>query len=501
MKFRTDLYKLIKSLTKSEKRYFKIYAASHTKKESNNYLLLFDAIDRQEIYNEEKLKRKFRSHTFGKNLAKTKYLLCELIIKMQLQLRKGKHPDSKIRLLLDAVEFHYSKSLYDLASAALQKAKKLARFFEHYSYWIEALDWEKKLFTYSNNKSDDYTLKSINKEYKIVKDLLNHEMKLAILLQEVQLLTEPASDNSLNGLIIELEILFKNRLITKYKAKTFLSKLYTQEIFVLQAQVVKNYRLVFLNLNKIYNLWEDHTEKAAIFPYDFIRFCTTYMSCCTSARRKGIYYDELQGRLLGLTKISSVDGDKIFFLVSMYDFIFNLVNDNHEVCAIQLFTIKDLIDKHIEKLSSEDTINLYYHISAYYFIKGEFRETLKWTDKIQKLVTKKGFPNLQGYCCLLSLISKYELQVFDGLESELQKTHQFFSTEKIIQPFEKLVLSYLGRVKKGRNSTHELSKLIQLFNSLQHINNGNPAYKMTADKAISQWVQSKSLKKNTPLFN
>ena len=149
MKYNADLYKLIKSLSKSEKRYFKIYSAQHTKNESNNYIKLFDAIERQEVFNEEKLKRKFRNYTFSKNLAKTKYLLYELIIKMLLQLRKGKDIDSKIRFLLESVEFLYHKSLYNQAFVSLRKAKKLAKFFEHYGYWIEALDWEIKLAKYS----------------------------------------------------------------------------------------------------------------------------------------------------------------------------------------------------------------------------------------------------------------------------------------------------------------------------------------------------------------
>ena len=69
MRYNADLFELIKSLTKSEKRYFKVYSAQQTKNNSNNYILLFDAIDRQEVYNEEKIKRKFRNHTFGKKLS------------------------------------------------------------------------------------------------------------------------------------------------------------------------------------------------------------------------------------------------------------------------------------------------------------------------------------------------------------------------------------------------------------------------------------------------
>ncbi len=501
MKYNADLFKLIKSLTKSEKRYFKIYAAQQTKKESNNYILLFDAIDRQDTHNEEKLRRKFRNHTFGKNLAKTKYLLYELIIKMLLQLRQGKDIDSKIRLLIDAVKFHYSKSLYDQALISLQKAKKLAAFFEHYNYWIEALNWEIKLFGYVSKKRKDYTLKSINRECRLVEDLRNHEMRIGKLLRDTQILAESTNESSMNELVFELETLFQNRLITKNKAKTFLSKLYILEILVLQALASRNFELAFLHLEEAFGLWNNHPEKVAVFPHDFIRFCTNYMRCSTSARRKGIFYDELLGRLLEMGKMIEIDSDKIFFVFSMHDFIFNLVNDNFEVCSVQIFTIKDLIDSHVEKLNLKDRINLFYHISVFYFIKEEYRETLNWIKKIQKIDSKNEFSNLQGYCLLLSVVSKYEEKELDELESALKNANHFLKTRIAIQPIEKLILTYIRKLINVKHSTEEMTLLTQLFNSLQNINDGDLVYKMIVNNAICQWVEGKITNKNIPLLN
>ena len=46
MKKDGPLFELIKSLTKSEKRFIKIYASRYTMKGKNNYLELFDIIDK-----------------------------------------------------------------------------------------------------------------------------------------------------------------------------------------------------------------------------------------------------------------------------------------------------------------------------------------------------------------------------------------------------------------------------------------------------------------------
>ena len=54
------LHELIQSLTKSEKRYFKLLSSRHTIGEENNYILLFDFIEKQDLYDEEQLKSHFK---------------------------------------------------------------------------------------------------------------------------------------------------------------------------------------------------------------------------------------------------------------------------------------------------------------------------------------------------------------------------------------------------------------------------------------------------------
>ena len=51
-------------MSKAEKRYFKLYSSRHTLGEKNNYSILFDAIDKQEEYDEGKLMKKFKGEAF-----------------------------------------------------------------------------------------------------------------------------------------------------------------------------------------------------------------------------------------------------------------------------------------------------------------------------------------------------------------------------------------------------------------------------------------------------
>ena len=79
MKPSTELFKLIKSLTKSEKRFFKL--SSSLQAGDKNYLKIFDYIEKQNEYNEEDLKAAFAKETFIKHLPSEKNHLYKLILK------------------------------------------------------------------------------------------------------------------------------------------------------------------------------------------------------------------------------------------------------------------------------------------------------------------------------------------------------------------------------------------------------------------------------------
>ncbi|MFB0925750.1 MAG: hypothetical protein QMB65_10815, partial [Vicingaceae bacterium] len=81
MKRSEHLHQLIKSLSKSEKRSFKLFANRHTIGEKNNYIQLFDAIDKQENYDEAILIKKLKDKKLTDNLSSVKVQLYNLILK------------------------------------------------------------------------------------------------------------------------------------------------------------------------------------------------------------------------------------------------------------------------------------------------------------------------------------------------------------------------------------------------------------------------------------
>ncbi|HEY6159976.1 MAG TPA: hypothetical protein VI112_02105, partial [Bacteroidia bacterium] len=142
-----ELFQLIRGLSMQEKRHFKIFAkGSYTRNGDNNYLRLFEAIERQKVYNEKKIRAKFKGETFIKHLPSEKHYLFSLILRSLRNYHSETNTDVRIKELLIDAEVLQQKSLPELSRKALRKAKKLAYRYERLAFIPEIVRLESRLF-------------------------------------------------------------------------------------------------------------------------------------------------------------------------------------------------------------------------------------------------------------------------------------------------------------------------------------------------------------------
>ena len=119
-----NLFNLIKTLTKSEKRYFKIEASKHGGDKKNHYVKLFDAIEAMNEYDEEALKKKFRNESFVKHLFVTKNYLYKLIMKSLRSYSKKDAEQFGVQDTLRDANILLDKGLVDQHNKLLGQARK-----------------------------------------------------------------------------------------------------------------------------------------------------------------------------------------------------------------------------------------------------------------------------------------------------------------------------------------------------------------------------------------
>ncbi len=138
-----QLFNLIKRLTKSEKRHFKLYASRNISEKEPLTIQLFDVFDRQKDYDEKKINQAFPKLK-PNTLSNQKAHLYELLLG---SLRLLHHNDPKIRIkeLISYADVLHIKGLYRQSLGQLQKAKQLAEEHQVDILRLEIIELEKQI--------------------------------------------------------------------------------------------------------------------------------------------------------------------------------------------------------------------------------------------------------------------------------------------------------------------------------------------------------------------
>jgi hypothetical protein len=135
----TQLISLIKSLTKSEKRYFKLN--SSIIKTNTTLLKLFDLIEKDKIYSVSEISKKLKI-TRRSNLAVIESRLQVLILKHLRGFNANSSQGIELNNLLIEIEILYNKRLFKNCAKLILKGKKMAINYDHYLSLLSLLKWE-----------------------------------------------------------------------------------------------------------------------------------------------------------------------------------------------------------------------------------------------------------------------------------------------------------------------------------------------------------------------
>jgi hypothetical protein len=139
-----QLFLLVKSLTKSEKRSFTAFASRFQETDGLMYVKLFELIEKQKILNEDQLcvKLKIRDKSQYSNLKR--HLYKQILSSMRFSL-VAKNADIQIREYLDFVDILYAKGLYTQSLKILDKAKAIAKKTKNNILFLSIVETEKNI--------------------------------------------------------------------------------------------------------------------------------------------------------------------------------------------------------------------------------------------------------------------------------------------------------------------------------------------------------------------
>ena len=172
-----SLHQLISSLSKSEKRSFKLFISKYQSKHSNNYTKLFSVIAEQANYSEELVKKQFEpSSTIIRHLPSEKNYLFNLILASLRNVQKQSQLESKLQIELHNIDVLISKDLIDSAGKQIKRSKKKIFQFEKWTMLIQLINLEKQwIQKVGINQMTDAHFNRLEKELHLALNRISHE--------------------------------------------------------------------------------------------------------------------------------------------------------------------------------------------------------------------------------------------------------------------------------------------------------------------------------------
>ncbi len=488
-----NIFELIKALSPSEKGYIKKLSSFHARTGRNQYIRLFDAIEKQEVYDEKELARKLKEEPFTKNFSVAKNYLYNYILKGLESYHKNVR--AEIRGYLNQIEILENKNLGSHCEKLLEKARRLAIKYELYEMLEEVIEWEiilmskkssgekdnknliaayAELFEIRQKQGDTLRYKKI---YSLVHSRMSHrgQVRTQEETKEFQELIEPGMDGAPDP-------------GGNFKAKLFW--LLTNSDYYLNVNdFEKSYQYSISSLR----LWDEnkHMIKTNLFPFFG---CLINKGTCELKFRN---YSELDKTLSKINEYSvRFQPENNYLRLSLLNFKFYAsIFSGQQDKALEVATE---IEKHLTVVRVQPEDNkarqlFHFGMSCLYIGIGDYKSANKYVNIVLNEYDSDLRGDLFCFAHILSIIIHYELGNRELLEYRVKSTYRLLLKRRKLYKVESLLLHFIKDTISDISTEEEQHRAFQaLRDKMVEATVSNPFEEVALDYFdFVSWLESK----------
>lgn len=489
-----DLFQVIKSLSKSEKRYFKLFVSRLNDSQDRKFVKIFDFFDKQKKYDESALLAKEKSIK-PEQLSNLKAHLYKQLLQC-LKLCNSVHVvDIEIRELMDYSQILYDKCLYTQCVKTLDKAKKMALKNDRSFILLSILELEKLVITKTlaaNNEKRVNTIVSetemVSKSIKNINDFSNLSLKLNSLYTKIGFIRNKSDFEKVRNL-------FQNSLPTVIHDEklSFHEKLYLYYSFVGYYFFIQDFGKGYDYAKKWVLLFEGHPDMIAPKLELYMKGINNLMV----AQFKLLKYHEFIETNKKLAKIRSMPGnsDNIQLMLFKYSYVHEInrhfMLGDFKGGVSMISAIADDLEKFTSKLDKHQVLIFYYKIACLYFGNENYKEALSWLNKIFNNKDVDLREDIHSFSRILSLISHFELGNTDLVDYYIKSTYRFLLNKGNLHQFQKIILNFLKRLSDEITTDNLIKEFAGLKEQLLPLANNPYEKRAFIYFDIISWLESK----------
>lgn len=449
-----SLFQLIKSLNKSEKRYFSLYASRHTIGEKNNYIILFEAIDDQQEYDEDAIIKQFKKEAFINKFSITKSRLYDVVLDSLRAFHSNSSIDAQLKRDLHCAEILYKKTLYEQCAKVLSSTKKVAIRYERHSSLLEISLWEKKLIETENysGKNEDDILKILEEDSLISEKTKNFNEYWSIKSRFFMLLNKQGKVRNDAELQRFKKIIDNTLLKGEHKALSTETRYLFSHIYSAYYFGIGDYEKSYQNLVKNVQLIEDNPDIFKEEPNIYFSVLTNEIYVGSQLKKyKEVFASlkKLRSTLLLFENGKNEDLEiKLFSSAMSIELTIYLQTGEFEKGIELAPKIEAKLLKYQGKFTKLREFFFYFTIAAMYFGAEKYSLALKWINKLLNSPNFEESENIYCFAQILSLIIHIELKHDDFVPHAFKNVYRYLSSRNRVYKFENVFLDFVGKVLK-----------------------------------------------------
>lgn len=490
-----SLLRLIHSMTKAEKRYFKIQASRHVKGNTNNYIRLFDLLEGMDVYEKTKIEKVFKGERFMNNLSAAKRYLFNAITESLLHFHSKNSKIKQLKREVDKVPLLIKRGLFKEANKIIVKVKKQAKKYQLYPLLYDILILERNMISSSKHKERIFAnILDIYDEINITLNGLKRMNQLGKYHQQLHVIFNkqglPTHEQK-----IAINAIGKLKIVNDSLQSTcFKSKVLALDILSKVAYYNNDMESNYQYYRQMYHLYRDHIwldkPKQLMVRHN-------YLYRCVMTER----YGEMKQILMEMQDFEgdNIDAESTFFECYYTPLLlYCRKTADFSMANTLIEEVDNGITQYQKQLKLPIKLNIISLTSVVLFIQGQYEEALDWINRLidhpQKNVLIKIIPS----SLILRLLIFLELEHYRLLEYQIRNTHRTLQNIDLYPLFCQSFLNFLKKMLQVQNSKDKIEALKTLHQELITIYpQETPAFGVFD---FIDWAESKIQQLDMPTF-
>lgn len=489
METRDHLFELIKSLTKSEKGYFKKINSFHVKGKKNNYMLLFDAMDKMDKFSDRLLQQQLRGQAIRQLPFLKHYLYHQLLNALDQYYQSS---NVEINKFICKIEILYKKGLVEQGKKLLEKALNYAWKKEKFAYLLQltSLRFE---FLADEEHRDKLVLQKdqLNHDLAVLRKMIDNLYGYQQLRIELNLLRAETGYARNKEQVLKYEALLSDPLLANEEAALSGSaKYHYHSLRAVIQNYTHQYSAAYASLLKVQLLFEE-------YPVLFEE--------SVSARIKTLQRKAAVAITLGRFNVAMDDIRQMRSIKAQHEKYKALIFQNgfHQEFLVYLLTGKyqELLKRvpaflegyHIyhKRILKTFELQLLQRVGQAYFVEGDFEEALEWINQAINTTPVAFRDDVVSGLKMDEILTHFELENYRVVRSKIAAAQKYLRSKNKPFTFELYLLSFLEEHLKLKDekekSNHWKQAQVYMRNTFDNAIESVPVKYFYIDA----WIESK----------